>query len=107
MYDSLEKLKNLDSRLDIYCGHEYSLANIEFALAIEPQNLAIRRWKDSIHKHGKVTVPGKLEHQRIVNPFLRCNDKHFAECVSELDPSVDTTDPVSVFAALRRMKDKF
>lgn len=109
MYDSLAKLASLAGSTELYCGHEYTLANLAFASAVEPDNPCIKARLGEAQerrKRGLPTVPSTLEIERRTNPFLR----------SEL-PSVWTAaehhagrplySTVEVFAVLRQWKNYF
>lgn len=74
MYESFEKIKSLKSHTKIYCTHEYTLSNADFALSINPDNQdLINRIKDEKEKRamGKPTVPTTLEKELKTNPFMR------------------------------------
>ena len=91
MFSSLNKIKKLPKKSLIYCAHEYSLNNAEFALSIEPSNLDLKKRFQKIsalRKQNQETVPFYLEEEFATNPFLR------AESISE-------------FAKIRKLKDQF
>ena len=109
MYRSLEKLRNLPCSTRVYCAHEYTVANLRFALAAEPDNAAITdRLLDAmaLRDAEKPTVPSTIELELRTNPFLRCHIQaivHSAESFT----AKETSNEVDVFAALRRWKDDF
>ncbi|MGH8746422.1 MAG: hydroxyacylglutathione hydrolase, partial [Burkholderiales bacterium] len=75
MYASLEKLRALPDSTRVYCGHEYTLANIGFARSVEPDNAALgaREARDrKLREAGKPTLPTTLGEEKATNPFLRC-----------------------------------
>ena len=77
MFSSLEKLKSLPDDTKIYCGHEYSQKNLEFALTVEPHNPAIRKKLEEVRakrKRGDPTIPSILGEEKEYNLFLRCRD---------------------------------
>jgi hydroxyacylglutathione hydrolase len=91
MFASLQKIKSLPPETEIYCGHEYTQANGQFALSLEPENADIlNRLKDvsRLRINNLPTVPVTLETELKTNPFLR---------------SCDEND----FAAIRKQKDDF
>lgn len=104
MYDSLcNKLATLPGATRVYCGHEYTAANLRFALTVEPDNprLAERlTWADQRTERGEPTVPSTLEAELATNPFLRCHQP-------EIAARFGGGSPVEVFAAVRRAKDAF
>lgn len=109
MYDSLTKLKNLPENTLVHCAHEYTLSNIKFAVAVEPDNQDLLDWKsraEALRKVGKPTVPTTIAHEKRVNPFLRC--EYSSVIRSALTHTTHKSqDPVSIFAALRGWKDGF
>ena len=76
MLSSLNKLKSLPLKTQIYCGHEYTLHNGHFALEVDSENLALKKrvkQTEELRKKGISTVPFLLEEERDTNPFLRCS----------------------------------
>ena len=109
MYHSLNKLKRLSDSTKIYCTHEYTQANVKFAMAVEPNNVALNEyanWVVSIREQNLPTLPTNLKEQKNINPFLRAHElsvKNAAEAYCENN----LADDVAVFAAVRRWKDEF
>ncbi|KAF1010344.1 MAG: Hydroxyacylglutathione hydrolase GloB [Acinetobacter bereziniae] len=90
-YHSLNRLAALPPRTKVYCTHEYTLSNAQFALHIEPENRAIQQRAEQIkqlREQGKITLPSSIEIELETNPFLR------VESAEE-------------FARIRAMKDNF
>lgn len=109
MYHSLEKLKQLSPNKFIYCGHEYTLANIRFAQVVSPQNPFLQtRLKNAEHllSQGKPSLPVSLAEELKTNPFLRCFDDQIREQV-EAHCKQKLADPLAVFTYLRQWKDTF
>lgn len=109
MYASLQKLGALPDDTKVYCGHEYTLANIGFAKAVEPQNraLAAREGRDrSLREAGKPTLPSTLGDEKATNPFLRCAEPAVIESANKY-LGARVADPLRVFAAIRDWKNKF
>ncbi|CAH0534198.1 Hydroxyacylglutathione hydrolase GloB [Vibrio stylophorae] len=107
MYDSLLKLKALHDDTAIYCAHEYTLSNLRFAQAVEPNNLAIRNHLEKIsqwRQNNRCSLPSSMALEREINPFLRCDIAAVHTAVSD---SVSKFDEQSVFRALRHWKDVF
>jgi len=110
MYQSLEKLKSLDNQINMYCGHEYTVANLQFALAVEPNKAELLTRIEKVQKmrnDGHPSLPVLLAEEKQTNPFLRCDDKALAASVLKKMAHVDVNDPISVFTQLRKWKDKF
>jgi hydroxyacylglutathione hydrolase len=74
MWQSLQKIAALPPATEVYCGHEYTLANAKFALTIEPENEALRQRAAEVEKlrsAGKFTLPTRVDVELATNPFLR------------------------------------
>ena len=109
MLDSLKKLMALPDETQIYCGHEYTLSNIEFALQVEPDNIALQtRYADAkkLRSENKPTVPSTLVLEKATNPFLRCTEQTVINAVSQ-HVGKKLYDEVAVFSALRAWKNRF
>jgi len=109
MLSSLSKLAALPDETKVYCGHEYTLANIRFARAVDPDNavLAAREARAKrLRDAGRPTLPSTLGEERATNPFLRCAEPVVVESVNKYLGS-RIGDPVSVFAAIREWKNRF
>ena len=107
MYASLEKLRALPDETKVYCGHEYTLANIGFAKGVEPGNaaLAARETRDrQLRQAGKPTLPSRLGEEKATNPFLRCTEPAVVASVNKY-LGTRVSDPVRVFAAIREWKN--
>ena len=108
MYISLNKLAKLSDETVVYCGHEYTLANINFARLVEPENQAITQLQILAEKQRKSdlpTLPSTIAKEKACNPFLRCNQPEVIRSASNY-AGKPLTDPVSVFTAIREWKDK-
>ena len=107
MYHSLGKLKQLDDETKIYCGHEYTLANLQFAKQVEPNNPdivnKIKSAENLLQKNG-CTLPSTLQEEKTFNPFLRCDVKEVIDA-AEKHAGKKLNDPVEVFATLREWKN--
>lgn len=110
MYNSLHSVTdNLDEGVNIYFGHEYTISNLKFAQFIEPDNeLVTRRLSEAatLVENGGRTTPSTVGVERETNPFLRSRLESVQKCLGDKLP-LDATDPVSVFTALRRLKDSY
>jgi hydroxyacylglutathione hydrolase len=109
MLDSLSKLAALPDETRVYCGHEYTLANIRFARAVDPDNsdLAAREQRaQRLRDAGRPTLPSTLGEERATNPFLRCAEPAVVESANKY-LGARVADPVRVFAAIREWKNKF
>jgi hydroxyacylglutathione hydrolase len=109
MYHSLQKIVQLPETTAIYCGHEYTLANLQFAHFIEPNNESIIYKLEevkSLREANKPTLPSFLFAEKQLNPFLRCNQPSIIETV-EKHRHKTLNDPVEIFANLREWKNAF
>ncbi len=105
LYRSLQRLAALPAATLVCCAHEYTLANLAFAAAVEPDNgaIAARIQRDSLRRqHGQATLPSTLADEWATNPFLRCHLPQVAAAVAAV-----ADEPVTVFTKLRIWKDKF
>ena len=109
MSESLAKLTALDSQTAVYCTHEYTMANLKFAMAADGQNEALQtRLNNEQAKRDSAqpTLPSSIGLELATNPFLRCEDQQIIEGLRrQTEAALDT--PVAVFAALRSWKDNF
>jgi hydroxyacylglutathione hydrolase len=79
MWQSLEKLLALPDETEVYCGHDYTLDNYNFALSIEPGNCEVKKCIADL-KAGKCPVPSSIYQEKQTNIFLRArNSEEFAE----------------------------
>jgi hydroxyacylglutathione hydrolase len=103
MVGSLSKLRNLPDNTRVWCAHEYTLKNLQFALTVDGSNPELRsrfaRVK-AARDRSEATVPSLLGIEKQTNPFLRWQQP-------ELQAAVKSQDPVQTFARLRGMKDRF
>lgn len=108
MYHSLGKLKALPDDTEIYCAHEYTLANLRFAQTLMQDNADLREYSlqcEALRMNNVSTIPTTLELEKKINPFLRETD---TEIIDNLEKCGYTqlANPVSCFAAIRKAKDK-
>ena len=109
MVESLDKLTRLPGETRVYCGHEYTLANIRFAEAVEPGNraLAARRAREGAKRErGEPTLPSTVAEERATNPFLRCDQPEIIAS-AERRAGRRLAGRVEVFATLRDWKNTF
>src|SRR6185437_4822156 len=109
MAGSLAKLARLPAATRVYCGHEYTLANIGFAEAVEPGNraLAERKARESAKRErGEPTLPSTIGEELATNPFLRCAEPEVVAS-AERHAGRKLGDPVAVFAEIGEWKNSF
>jgi hydroxyacylglutathione hydrolase len=108
MHDSLSRLASFPEETAAYCAHEYTAANLRFALAVEPGNRALQQRAREVAEaraRGEATVPTTIALERSTNPFLRCDVAEVIASARREGAAAD--DAVSVFAALREWKNRF
>lgn len=109
LFASLQRLADLPTDTQVYCAHEYTLSNLAFAQAVEPDNPALAARLENcrrLRSNGAPTLPSNLLEELATNPFLRCEIpavRNAAQISSGL--LLDT--PLAVFTALRTWKDHF
>jgi hydroxyacylglutathione hydrolase len=109
MNASLGRLKALPPDTRMYCGHEYTAANLRFALTVEPHNPDTLEYRDrvqALRAHGTPTLPSTLSLEIQVNPFLRC-ERPEVKAAAAAHAGRALSDPAEVFCALRAWKDQF
>ncbi len=105
MWRDLAALRELPDNILVYCGHEYSLANAQFALSVDPHNEKLKKREQQIRNQlaaGKFTIPTNLGEEKALNPFLRADDP-----IIKANMGMENASPTKVFAALRKAKDNF
>lgn len=109
MHASLQRLASLPAQTRVYCTHEYTLSNLRFALAVEPDNAALQqraREAASLREQGLPTLPSTLAIEQASNPFLRVSVAAVRQ-QGEAWAGRPLESPAAVFAALRSWKDNF
>ncbi|MEO8004025.1 MAG: hydroxyacylglutathione hydrolase [Betaproteobacteria bacterium] len=109
MYASLAKLAALPGETRVYCAHEYTLSNLRFARAADPGNPAVDQREESARAAlatGNPSLPSTMASELAANPFLRSAIGSVAESASR-HAGQKLTEPLAVFAALRKWKDSF
>lgn len=103
MVNSLSKIRALPAQTRVWCAHEYTLKNLQFALTVDEHNSDLKsRFETvkSMRQRSEATVPSLLDEEKRTNPFLRWDQP-------PLQLKVKSQDPVQTFARLRGMKDQF
>lgn len=108
MHASLGRLAALDGDTAVYCAHEYTVSNLEFATRVEPANRTLRERlaaARSARGEGRPTVPSSIAQELATNPFLRCDEPSVVAAAGrfagrEVAPGADT------FAVVRGWKDR-
>ena len=110
MWESLGKLAQLPTQTRVYCAHEYTLDNLRFARAADPDNHRLeQRWRNAkaTRRQGLPTLPSTIGLERDTNPFLRCVEIVGGASAPQELGAVPCDRPAQAFAALRKWKDRF
>ncbi|KAF6142998.1 hypothetical protein GIB67_041066 [Kingdonia uniflora] len=104
MYQSLcVTLGSLPKPTRVYCGHEYTVKNLQFALTVEPENQKIVQklsWAEQQRRANLPTVPSTIEEEFETNVFMRVD-------LPELQESVQCHTPIEALCEIRRLKDNW
>jgi len=109
MLNSLSRLAALPDDTQVFCTHEYTLSNLRFAQAVEPENPAIARRFAEVsawRAEGRISLPSTVSLERATNPFLRSAESTVKEKAKERSGRGNLS-PSDVFASLRAWKDDF
>lgn len=107
MLAALDRIAALPGDTEVYCAHEYTLANARFALAVDPDNADLKARVAAVRalrELGRPSIPARLDVERRCNPFLRCDHPAVARAVQTHAGAV-LDDRDAVFAALREWKN--
>ncbi|XP_033221520.1 hydroxyacylglutathione hydrolase, mitochondrial-like isoform X2 [Belonocnema kinseyi] len=104
MYKALvEILGSLPEETKVYCGHEYTHANLKFAQHVEPDNEAIKQKLEKVctlREKQLPTIPSSISEEKLTNPFMRVDKSSVMKHAKE-------SDPIKTMAAIRKEKDNF
>jgi hydroxyacylglutathione hydrolase len=108
MFKSLKKISNYPKETKIFCGHEYTLSNLKFALEVDKDNKQLQDEYINVKKLISSDIPSlptNLNKELKVNPFLRCDEINIKNKVIDKFDIID--DELEIFTALRKWKDNF
>lgn len=109
MFNSLNKLLQLNDKTKLYCGHEYTLANLRFSHEVEPNNKDIANKIEAATKIGErngCTLPSTLRDEKTFNPFLRFENTDVIRA-AEKYAGKKLNNPVEVFTVIREWKNNW
>jgi len=107
MFKSLTRLANLPDNTQIFCTHEYTLANLKFAQQVEPENNNIKTRLAYIQQQrdeGQITLPSTMAEEHRSNPFLRCSEPSVMAAASRFAQR-PVKGPEDTFKIIRFWKD--
>lgn len=97
MHSALNKvISSLPDDTLIYCGHEYTLANLDFALSVDPDNTELKQkleWSLEQRRKGLPTIPSVLKEEKLYNPFMKL--------------PTSSNDPIATMGSLREQKNNY
>jgi hydroxyacylglutathione hydrolase len=105
MLASLSKLTQLPEDTAVYCAHEYTLSGINFALTLEPDNVALQQrlqHDQTLRNQDLSTLPSTLAIEKATNPFLRC---HLSSIQNRMGFNIGSGNTLATFTAVRTLKD--
>lgn len=108
MFKSLQKIAALPDDTLIYCAHEYTLANLQFAAHLSPDNADIQAkiaQIRSMRAAGKITLPSSLTDEKKINPFLRCHSTEITAAATRYATENGLQPPSSAAATFRIIRD--
>lgn len=110
MQASLDALAALPGDTLVCCAHEYTISNLRFAQAVEPNNPELAQYLEHCQKlraRGQPTLPSTLQTELAINPFMRSRAADVIAAAVHHDPQTRPGEPASVLAALRQWKNVF
>lgn len=109
MNASLTRLRDLPAETRMFCGHEYTAANLRFALTVDPDNSTLQEYREVVERIRAAdapSLPSPLSLEIRINPFLRC-DTTAIRSAAEAQAGKPLPQPSDVFGVLRAWKDQF
>ncbi|WP_298773470.1 hydroxyacylglutathione hydrolase [uncultured Shewanella sp.] len=107
MHASLSTLSQLPENTKVFCTHEYTLANLDFALRVDPDNVNLQAYQKQViqqREHHQASLPSNIGLERQINPFLRCHTDTIQRSISQHFKQYPSKE-CSFFALLRQWKD--
>ena len=109
MLNSLNKFAQLDDNTKVFCAHEYTLANLHFALAVEPDNFELLNYYNQVvnkRNNEQSTIPSSIGLEKAINPFMRTSYDSIKDSAAEYSGQ-PINNQTEVFATIRAWKDNF
>ncbi|MCW8877648.1 MAG: hydroxyacylglutathione hydrolase [Kangiellaceae bacterium] len=109
MWDSLQKLSELPISTKVYCAHEYTSSNLQFALAVEPNNADLVKYSlkvQQLRQASQPTLPSTIGLELKINPFLRIRESNVIDVAENRSGERELSES-EVFASIRSWKDSF
>lgn len=109
LFNSLTKIAALPEKTRVYCAHEYTMANLAFALTVDPTNEELINYYNQIKRlrdQNKSSIPTSICVEKKINPFLRCFDTNVQQSVTSYS-NIKISTELDTFIQLRLWKNKF
>lgn len=109
MHQAMEFFRQLPDRTEVCCAHEYTLSNLAFAEAVEPNNADIQTSIErcqQLRQQSIPTLPGQLAEEKLINPFMRYDQPEVIAAAQSREPDSGQSG-AQVLATIRRWKDNF
>ncbi|RDE24199.1 hydroxyacylglutathione hydrolase [Motiliproteus coralliicola] len=109
MHQAMQFFRGLPDSTQICCAHEYTLSNLNFAIAVEPNNPDIQsciQRCQQLRDQSLPTLPGKLAEEKRINPFMRYDQPSVMAAAQQREPDCSNNE-ARVLATIRRWKDNF
>jgi len=107
MHDALNRFAQLPEETLVFAGHEYTMANLQFASQADPENPAVAQALSECHKARELerpTLPSTIGRELKINPYLRLESDSVRQAAGHKG---DNSDPLATFTTLREWKDRF
>ena len=105
LFDTFDnKIRTFDDNLNVFCGHNYAINNLEYALSIEPNNSNIKNKIESINNSDEAL--STIGEERLYNPFMRYDNDDLVASLKDKYPDMNT-DGRSVFTKLRELRNNW
>ena len=107
LFQALNTIKQLPLETEIYCAHEYTQNNLQFALDVEPNNLPLHNYAKQVAElrvNNHSTIPTRLSQELLINPFLRTDQESLQHTLKQRFNHIDCT-PLALFTFLRAWKN--
>lgn len=109
LFNSLNTLASLPEKTRVYCAHEYTMANLDFALTVDPTNAELVNYYNNVkglRAKNQSSIPSSICIEKKINPFLRCFDENIKQSVDAFSNSSVKTG-LDTFIQLRQWKNEF
>lgn len=109
MLAAFERFKALPDSTKVYCTHEYTEANVTFALELTPDNVALKQyqtWVLETRSKGLPTLPSSIKLEKNINPYMRVSEAELQAAIIR-KAGTNPNNDIETFAAVRTLKDNF